>query len=171
MHKAPGGSGIKQNKKRPSVCPIFKPVLVGCCPLLISLSLWPKSLLALSANYQPKLCVIRGLSSPLRMCANCLGVLNTYRERHLNTCRNQALCASMYLHVCWDGWHLYWCVLCISAVFGLLILLVQRNWTHHLYAGMFQCPSLTTVSHRHSFNLAQIIKFNFTSEVVSWHDI
>lgn len=50
------------------------PVLLGCCPLLISLSLWPQCLLALSANYQPKIYFIRGLSSPRRTWPNCVGV-------------------------------------------------------------------------------------------------
>lgn len=74
------------------------PVLLGCCPLLISLSLWPQCLLALSANYQPKIYFIRGLSCPRRTWTDFAGVracvCKTCRGRTANMSRVELLQAS-----------------------------------------------------------------------------
>lgn len=59
------------------------PVLDGCCPLLISLSLWPQCLLALLANYQPRIDFSRGLSCPPGLERKaCTCVQDLRREEH-----------------------------------------------------------------------------------------
>lgn len=65
----------------PQLCHLnLGPVLLGCCPLLISLRLWPQCLLALSANYQPKIYFVRGLGSPRRTWTNSAGVCVCVQE-------------------------------------------------------------------------------------------
>lgn len=66
------------------------PVLNGCCPLLISLSLWPQCLLAFSANYQPTIYFIRGLSCPRRTWTSCVHVCARPAEgKNVNVSRSR----------------------------------------------------------------------------------
>lgn len=66
------------------------PVLNGCRPLLISLSLWPQCLLAFSANYQPNdLFYQRTELPPQDLDELCARVCKTCRGKNVNVSRSR----------------------------------------------------------------------------------